>query len=152
MPVSLAISAIYHGAARSARDWLVRYLQERTPTNLGASLSTLPRVQEHLGEIEALLYTSERLIYGLADDLEAGRPAGPVDPGLVKHVATNNSVAVVKKAIDLVGNPGLFRSNPLERHFRDVLCGPVHTPQDDVVLQNVGLLAFKARPHTTGTF
>ena len=52
--------------ARSARDWLVGYLNERTPTNLGAPLATLPRFQEAVGEIEALLYANERLIHGTA--------------------------------------------------------------------------------------
>ena len=44
---------------------------------------------------------------------------------------TNNAVAVVEDALSLTGNHGLSRANPLERHYRDVLCGRVHTPQDD---------------------
>ena len=33
--------------------------------------------------------------------------------------------------MSLSSNHGLSRNNPLERHYRDVLCGRVHTPQDD---------------------
>ena len=33
------------------------------------------------------------------------------------------------------------RTNPLERHYRDVLCGRVHTPQDDATRIGVGRLA-----------
>jgi alkylation response protein AidB-like acyl-CoA dehydrogenase len=33
-----------------------------------------------------------------------------------------------------LGNPGLSRHHPLERHLRDVLCIRVHPPQEDTVL------------------
>jgi hypothetical protein len=35
---------------------------------------------------------------------------------------------------------GLVRANPLERHYRDVMCGRVHTPQDDATRVNAGRL------------
>jgi len=44
----------------------------------------------------------------------------------------------VEQAVALIGNNGLTRDNPLQRHLRDVLCGRVHTPQDDSVLPAAG--------------
>jgi alkylation response protein AidB-like acyl-CoA dehydrogenase len=41
----------------------------------------------------------------------------------------------------LIGNPGLSRHNPLERHHRDVLCSRIHSPQDDMVLLGLGKAA-----------
>ena len=41
----------------------------------------------------------------------------------------------------LIGNPGLTRRHPLERHLRDVLCARVHTPQDDSTLSATGRAA-----------
>jgi alkylation response protein AidB-like acyl-CoA dehydrogenase len=55
--------------------------------------------------------------------------------------ATNNAVRAVEIAISLVGNPGLARRNPLERHYRDVLCGRIHVPQDDMVQLMAGRAA-----------
>ena len=55
----------------------------------------------------------------------------PVESNIIKLTVTNNAVAVVEDALSLTGNHGLSRTNPLERHYRDVLCGRVHTPQDD---------------------
>ena len=46
--------AIYTGVARAARDWLVGFLRSRAPSNLGAPLATLPRMQEAVGAIDAL--------------------------------------------------------------------------------------------------
>ena len=44
-------------------------------------------------------------------------------------------------AVEVSGNPGLTRANPLERHLRDVLCARVHSPQSDMVLGNAGRIA-----------
>ncbi len=51
----------------------------------------------------------------------------------MKSAVTNAAIDAVGKAVALIGNPGLTRTNPLERHYRNVLCGRVHTPQDDAV-------------------
>jgi alkylation response protein AidB-like acyl-CoA dehydrogenase len=45
----------------------------------------------------------------------------------------------------LSGNPGLSRANALQRHYRDVLCSRIHTPQNDTILVNSGRAAFAAR-------
>jgi alkylation response protein AidB-like acyl-CoA dehydrogenase len=140
---NLVLAALYHGVARSATDWLAQYLHERKPTNLGASLATLPRMQSAVGEIEALLFTNERLVFGLAAELEANDYKGKAASGtsMAKMIACNNAIKAVDIALSLIGNPGLFRSNPLERHHRDVLCARIHMPQDDMVLLNTGKAA-----------
>ncbi len=132
-------AAIYDQVARAARDWFGRWLIERQPANLGASLSTLPRFQELLGEIDGLLLQNRVLLESAAE----GR-LGAAQGGLVKHLVTENAIAAVEKAIAASGNPGLSRHNPLQRHFRDVLCGRIHTPQADVVLTAAGRQAFAA--------
>jgi alkylation response protein AidB-like acyl-CoA dehydrogenase len=133
-------AAIYDAVARSARDWTVDFLANRKPANLGAALSTLPRFQEAVGDIDGLLLSNRVLL-----DTAARGEVGGVEAGLVKHLVTENAITVVEKALKLTGNPGLTRHNPLERHHRDVLCGRVHTPQSDVVLTSAGKAAFSAR-------
>ncbi|MFN8507840.1 MAG: acyl-CoA dehydrogenase family protein [Dehalococcoidia bacterium] len=140
---TVIIAAMYHGVATAARDWLVKYLHDRVPSNLGASLATLPRHQAAVGEIQVLLYTNAQLIHGLARAADAGE--GNLQGGVVKHAATQNAIRAVEIALELVGNPGLSRNNPLERHYRDVLCGRIHTPQSDMVLLNAGKAALGVR-------
>lgn len=84
-------------------------------------------MQEAVGRIEALLLTNDRLIVSGARD--AGLEAA--EAGLIKTVAAENAIAVVQEAVALCGNHALARSNPLERHLRDVLCARIHTPQPD---------------------
>lgn len=140
---NLVLAALYNGIAVAAHDWLVGYLHERKPSNLGASLATLPRFQSAVGEIEALLFTNARLLSGLATEADGTgytqRLAG--ETSLAKYVVTTNAIRAVDIAIALVGNPGLSRSNPLERHHRNVLCGRIHVPQDDMVLLGAGRAA-----------
>jgi alkylation response protein AidB-like acyl-CoA dehydrogenase len=140
----LGISALYDGVARAARDWLVAYLAERTPTALGAALSTLPRFQEAVGQIDALLLANRVLIESAATRADRGAPPATTESGLIKMTVTTNAIAAVERAVELTGNPGLTRANELERHLRDVLCSRIHTPQNDSILIAAGRAAFKA--------
>jgi alkylation response protein AidB-like acyl-CoA dehydrogenase len=132
-------AGIYHAVATAARDWFVRWAAERRPANLGAPLSTLPRFQELVGGIDGLLLQNRVLLDAAAE----GRLT-PDQGGLVKYLVTENAIAAVEKAVAAAGNPGLSRHNDLQRHYRDVLCGRVHTPQADVALAGAGKTAFAA--------
>jgi alkylation response protein AidB-like acyl-CoA dehydrogenase len=138
---AIFVAAIYDGIARAARDWLIEFLNSRVPANLGASLATLPRAQEVVGGIEARLAVNARLIDSFAGDYDDGVVLSPSESNIIKLTVTNNAVAVVEDALSLTSNHGLTRANPLERHYRDVLCGRVHTPQDDATRVNAGRLA-----------
>jgi alkylation response protein AidB-like acyl-CoA dehydrogenase len=136
---SVLTSAIYDSVARAGRDWFVGWLLDRKPANLGASLATLPRFQELVGGIDGLLLQNRVLL----DAAAHGRLA-PGEASLVKHLVTENAIAAVERAIATAGNPGLSRANALQRHYRDVLCGRIHTPQGDVILTGAGKAAFAA--------
>ncbi|MER8465456.1 acyl-CoA dehydrogenase family protein [Mesorhizobium sp. M1396] len=133
--------ALYTGVAQAARDWLVRFLKERVPTNLGQPLATIPRIQQAVGEIEELIAVNLRLIASAARDVDEGRPFTLSAAGLIKVVTTENAIVAVEKALKLTGNHGISRHNPLERHHRDVLCGRIHSPQEDTVRLGAGRLA-----------
>jgi alkylation response protein AidB-like acyl-CoA dehydrogenase len=133
---------IYDSVARAARDWLVHYLTERTPSNLGAALSTLPRFQEAVGEIDGRLLTNETLLHAATVAADRGAPWAAERVLLIKHTVTENVIAVTARAVELVGNPGMDRKNPLERHYRDALCSRIHTPQNDTILTAAGRAAF----------
>jgi len=139
------LGALYDGVARSAHAWLLQFLAERRPGSLGAPLSSLPRVQQTVGEIEALLWANDALLAGLVAATDRGTPPSAIESGLVKYNVTANAIRAVELALRLTGNHGLSRRNPLERHWRDVQCSRIHTPQDDSILVSAGLAAFAAR-------
>ncbi len=47
---------------------------------------------------------------------DAGAPPTPTDSGLLKFTVTGNAIRAVELALQLSGNHGLSRTNPLERH------------------------------------
>ncbi|MDF0732132.1 acyl-CoA/acyl-ACP dehydrogenase [Pseudomonas entomophila] len=135
--MAVLLPALYDGVAQAARDWLVRFLKTRTPSNLGAPLASLPRFQDVQGRIDTLLFANRGLL-----DAAVGGQVEPCHAGQLKHVVSANAIRAVELAIEAAGNPGLSRRNPLERHYRDVLCSRIHTPQDDTVLTQAGRTAF----------
>jgi len=137
--MSVLLSSVYDGVAQAARDWLVQWLTERTPSNLGAPLSSLPRFQETVGQIDTLLFNNRSLLDAAAQGLTP-----PQHAAQIKYLVTDNAIRAVELAIQASGNPGLSRHNPLQRHYRDVLCSRVHTPQNDAIFTGVGKAAFAA--------
>ncbi|WP_136684839.1 acyl-CoA dehydrogenase family protein [Falsirhodobacter xinxiangensis] len=135
---NLLIAALYTGVAEAAQDWIAEFLKARVPANLGKPLSELPRQQEAMGGIAARLSVNRRLIRAAAAEVDAGSPLPAIESNIVKLTATENAIAAVEAATKLAGNHAIARRNPLERHLRDVLCGRIHTPQEDTVLVAAG--------------
>jgi len=142
--MNVLLGSLYDAVARNARDWLIGFVQQRAPASLGAPLASLPRVQEALGEIELLLLASRSQLDAASAAMDAGTPWSAADSGLLKVAVTRNAIAVVELALRQAGNHGLSRQNPLQRYHRDVLCGRVHTPQDDSALLAAGRAALQA--------
>jgi alkylation response protein AidB-like acyl-CoA dehydrogenase len=138
---ALGLSALYLGVATAARDWLVQFLSERTPASLGAPLATLPRFQQAVGEIESALGSAADLVDALARRVDDGDESATTHAPAAKLIATRAAITSVEQAVALTGNNGLTRRNPLERHYRDVLCSRVHTPQDDSITLAAGRAA-----------
>ncbi|POF63267.1 acyl-CoA dehydrogenase [Novacetimonas maltaceti] len=142
---AIVIAALYDAVARSGRDWLVSFLHGRVPSGLGKPLATLPRFEVLLGEIEALLLPNTALLsHALAREEDGTLTLA--DANMVKYVMTENAIRATERAIAAIGNPALSQDNPLERHYRDVLCGRIHTPQSDTALMLSGRTAL-ARAH-----
>jgi alkylation response protein AidB-like acyl-CoA dehydrogenase len=140
---NLGLTALYLGVAQAARDWLIGFLHERTPSALGKPLATLPRFQNEVGEIEATLTAAADLVDALAQRFDAGDPLGAAHAPAAKLIGTRAAIGAVERALALVGNNGLTRANPLQRHLRDVLCARVHTPQDDSIVAALGQAALR---------
>lgn len=131
--MAVLMSSVYDGVAQAARDSFIAWLQHRVPANLGAALATLPRFQERVGEIDSLLLANQALLQSAAE----GRLPTERWPA-VKYLVCNQAIRAVTLAIEAGGNPALDRRNALERHYRNVLCARIHTPQDDSALISIG--------------
>lgn len=148
------VATVYDGIARAARDWLLQFLHARKPSALdGQSLATVPNVQSSVGEIEVLLQSSACLLQSHAHAYDAGHGTEQL-AAAAKHLAIDNAVRIVQLAVELSGNHGLTRRNPLERHLRNVLCSRSHAPSNALIRGNLGKAALQKAsaagiaPHT----
>lgn len=137
-PTGLAIAALYVGIGRAAQRFFVRFAHERVPTSLGRPIATTERIQAVAGEIEAQLVGAEELLLGLATRFDTGDADAGRRAGVAKLLSTRAAIAAVQTALAAIGNPGLTRHHPLERHFRDVQGARPHPPQDDAALLLAG--------------
>ncbi|MDQ1194805.1 acyl-CoA dehydrogenase family protein [Agrobacterium sp. SORGH_AS 787] len=133
----ILLASVYHGVALSARDDLLRHLNGHVPASLGAPLSSIPRIQEGLGQIEVLLAVNRRLLLSVARDVDTGEKVG-TDALAVRHVVIDNAVTVTDMALDLGGNRGLRRDYNLERHHRDAITARAHAPQNHMIRTTLG--------------
>jgi alkylation response protein AidB-like acyl-CoA dehydrogenase len=140
----LPLAALYVGVGRAAQKYFHRFAHERVPANLGRAVATTERFRQAAGEIEVLLSGAEQLLFGAAERLDRGVPVAATDALAAKVLAVRQTVAAVGLAVKLLGNPGLSRLNPLERHFRDVQSAGVHAPQEDTSLLVIGSAVLNA--------
>ncbi|MFT9471977.1 acyl-CoA dehydrogenase family protein [Streptomyces sp. 11-1-2] len=138
----LPLAALYLGVARAAQRYFHRFAHERVPANLGHPVARTERFRRAAGEIALRLDTAEQLVFGGAERVDAADASYTPEHALGARVlADRHATEAVTLTLRLLGNPGLSHDNPLERHFRDVQCAPVHAPQEDTALLAVGAAA-----------
>lgn len=137
-PSSLLHVAIYVGVARAAQAAFSTFVHARVPGALGRPIATTERIQSIAGEIEGLLVQAEEMLYGLTSRAEHGDQDAIRRTQIAKPLIARSAIDAVQLAVASLGNPGLSRKNPLERHLRDVLCARVHPPQEDSARLAVG--------------
>jgi alkylation response protein AidB-like acyl-CoA dehydrogenase len=127
--------ALYVGVARAARAAFVRYANERVPAALGRPIATTERIQTVAGEIDAQVAAAEAILHGALLRPDTGHVP---QLSVLKVQVARAAVTAVQTAVAALGNPGLTRHLPFERHLRDVLCVRVHPPQEDAALLAAG--------------
>ncbi|MGC5221920.1 acyl-CoA dehydrogenase family protein [Micromonospora sp. DT81.3] len=143
--IALAVPSLYVGIAQAALGAFARFANERVPASLGRPIATLERIQSVAGEAQAQLTQARLVLDAVAAQTDEGRP-DPASPGLVKLLTSRGAIAAVQGLVAAIGNPGLTRSLPFERHLRDVLCARPHPPQDDAALVAAGRSVLEHSP------
>jgi alkylation response protein AidB-like acyl-CoA dehydrogenase len=141
------VGATYLGTALAARDALVEYANERTPTALDEPIATLPKIRRRVGDLDSRLRAAESFLLAAA----AGWPGDPERneeqvPRIVaaKEFATTTAIDAAGEALRIAGGAGISPSLPFERYFRDVQAGPMHPPSGEEALEQVGAAALDA--------
>ena len=112
-------------------------IREPVPPWPGRPTPSLERIQTTAGEAFAQIRSAELVLAAAAAQIDSGN-AEAADLGLLKLITSRAAIAAVQTIVASIGNAGLTRSLPFERHLRDVLCARPHPPQDDAALLTVG--------------
>lgn len=117
--------AVYLGIGAGALQFAREQVQAR-------SREDDAQIQNLFAEMEVLLETARAVLYRHAQEMDSGALYAelPVQDGmaravLTKYVTTSNAVAIVDRALHVVGGAGYYRRFPLERMYRDVRAGPI---------------------------
>ncbi|MBB6219410.1 acyl-CoA dehydrogenase family protein [Rhizobium leguminosarum] len=136
--MTLALTAIYLGAAEAAQAAFIRFAHERVPANLGHPIARTERFVALSGEIDLLVSGARQIIFGA---LESNH--GDAERLIRARLLAGRQIRdAVQIAVRGIGNPGLNADVGLERHFRDIQSVLVHAPQEDTSISILGRSAF----------
>jgi alkylation response protein AidB-like acyl-CoA dehydrogenase len=125
----LNFGAIYTGIAERARDLAITSARKRTSLGLSRSMAYHPEMQHLFAEmqleIEAMVPHLERVADDWSNGVDHGA-AWPMKIVAAKHHCVEAAKHVVDLAMSASGGAGMFKSNELERLYRDVRCGGFH--------------------------
>jgi len=125
----MTFASIYLGMAERARELAIASAQKRTSIGLSGSIAHNPEVQHAIADMAMALEPAAAYVERTATEWTQGitDPMATV-ANLVaaKHVAVEAAKRVVDLAMAISGGSGMFRSNELERMYRDVRCGGFH--------------------------
>jgi alkylation response protein AidB-like acyl-CoA dehydrogenase len=138
----LGYAAVYLGLAEAALTFALDYAKKRVVKPENIAVAQDPTVQRHLGALAVHLDAARLLLRSGAAGWEAADvPERANLANRAKFLATEVSLDVTSKAIQIVGGRGAYREFPLERAFRDVRTSTLMPPTMDRMAEAIGKTA-----------
>ncbi len=135
-------ASMYLGLAERALELAVAGVKNKTSIALGGrALAYNPMIQHTIAEMSVELESISAHVERIAADWSAGVDYGmgwPAKLVSAKYKAVEGAKRIVDMAMDVSGGTGMFKSNELERLYRDVRCGGFHPANDALVHELVG--------------
>jgi alkylation response protein AidB-like acyl-CoA dehydrogenase len=135
-------ASIYIGLAERALELAVAGARKRTSIALGGrAMAYHPMIQHSIAEmaieLESITAHVERIASDWSDGVDHGM-GWPAKLVAAKYKAVEGAKRVVDLAMEVSGGTGMFKSNELERLYRDVRCGGFHPANSSLVHEIVG--------------
>jgi butyryl-CoA dehydrogenase len=136
---ALGYAAVYLGIAEASLAFAIDYAKKRIVKPENVPVAYDPAVQRHVGELSAHL---DAALLVLADSAERWQDADVMERGVLanraKYLATETSLDITSKVIQIVGGRGAYKDYPAERAFRDVRTSTLMPPTMDRMLEAIG--------------
>jgi alkylation response protein AidB-like acyl-CoA dehydrogenase len=132
---------VYLGVAQRARDLAVASARKRSSLAVSRSMAYHPETQHQAAEMTLEIDAVGPHLDRIAQDWSEGYDYGAEWPSKIvsaKYHAVESAKREVDLAMEISGGAGMFRSNELERLYRDVRCGGFHPANSSLVHEIVG--------------
>jgi alkylation response protein AidB-like acyl-CoA dehydrogenase len=132
---------IYYGLSLRARDLAVASARKKTAIAVSRSMAYHPEIQHMAAQMTLEIDAAGPHLDRVAQDWSTGVDHGAQWPSKIvgaKYHAVEAAKRVVDLAMDISGGAGMFKSNELERLYRDVRCGGFHPANSALVHEIVG--------------
>jgi alkylation response protein AidB-like acyl-CoA dehydrogenase len=140
----LAFANIYYAIAQRALDLTVPSARKRTSLGLTRPMAYHPEVQHLVAEmaleLEAMGPHADRVVEDWTDGVDHGG-RWPMKIVAAKYHCVESAKRVVDLALAVSGGAGMFKTNELERLYRDVRCGGFHPANPLLTHEIVGKTA-----------
>ena len=134
-------ASIYTGIAERVIDIAVATAKKRSSLALSRSMAYHPEVQHEVAAMQIQFEGMAAHVDRVAADWDAGADFGhswPMKLVAMKHHCVEGAKEIVDRAMTISGGSGMFKSNELERLYRDVRCGGFHPANSLFVHEVVG--------------
>jgi alkylation response protein AidB-like acyl-CoA dehydrogenase len=125
----LGFANVYHGVAQRAIDLALPGIKSKIALAVSRSMAYHPEIQHMVGDMMLAFDPIGPHIEQVAEDWSNGVDHGASWPAKIvsaKHHAVEAAWKIVDMAMEVSGGSGMFRSNEMERLFRDARCGRFH--------------------------
>ncbi|MEI9924731.1 MAG: acyl-CoA dehydrogenase family protein [Bradyrhizobium sp.] len=125
----LGFANVYYGMAQRAIDLALPGLKGKTALAVTRSMAYHPEIQHAVAEMMLAFDPIGPHIEQIAEDWSSAVDHGATWPSKIvsaKHHAVEAAWKIVDLAMEVSGGSGMFRTNELERLFRDARCGRFH--------------------------
>jgi alkylation response protein AidB-like acyl-CoA dehydrogenase len=138
------ISSIYYAIAQRARDLALASTKKRTALAVSRSLAYHPEMQHSAARMDLLLQAMgpqlDRVTEEWSNDVDHGAEWPSLIVGM-KYNVVEGAKQVVDIAMDMSGGSGMYKTNELERLYRDVRAGGFHPANSNLTHEIVGKTA-----------
>jgi alkylation response protein AidB-like acyl-CoA dehydrogenase len=140
----LGFANVYYAVGQRAFDLATAGAHRRTSLGLTRSMAYHPEVQHCAAEMALALEPIGPFLDRMAADWTEGVDHGAKWPAKLvatKHLAAEAAKRTVDLALTASGGTGMFKTNELERLYRDVRCGGFHPANPMLTHEIVGKTA-----------
>ena len=137
----VGMANVYYGIALRARDLAVETTKKKTSLAVTRSMAYHPEFQHSAAEMMIEIESMGPHIDQIADDwtngVDHGHEWGAKIVAMKYHIV-ESAKRVVDIAMDMSGGAGMYKTNELERLYRDVRAGGFHPANSALVHELVG--------------